>query len=529
MVMGTNALRHEGTTGNLLDMKLKLRPYQRVGIYLINKFNGRVLLADEQGLGKTIQVLEWLRRNPANRPAIIVCPASVKYVWEDQAREHCGLRTTVCQGQKPPKKKALLHTNSIYIINYDILIDWCRYLRTLHPSVVVFDEVQRIKNRSKKIARTRAAQLLCSPMRRMPLKSLELIENKTFEEDAWVSFKDVDGTKVDGFIKSVNHKKEYATIRIQIPHIMGLSGTPLTNRPSELWSCLNLIWPQYFPAFWTFAQDYCEPEMTPYGWKFSGASNLGKLHRVLKRIGMIRRRKKDVAKDLPTKQVTVVPMDINNHKEYKEAVNDFINWLSRKDTAKAERASRAKKITQMAYLKRLAAKGKLKSVLNWIDCFLEESDSKLVLGCMHHEVVDIIYDKYKKISVKFTGKTPPKHRRQAVMEFRKNPQRRLFIGQIHAAGTGVDGLQEVAHTSVVVELPWDPGTLSQFFDRIHRIGQNQNVNIYIPVAKGTLEERLCQIIQEKQDNLTNILDGKEETSMRFDIYDQLEKEILKGK
>ena len=146
------------------------------------------------------------------------------------------------------------------------------------------------------------------------------------------------------------------------------------------------------------------------------------------------------------------------------------------------------------------------------------------------QYIDSLYSKYSNTSVKFSGKTPTAKRRSVINEFRKNPKRRIFIGQIKAAGTGVDSLQEVSNTSAVIELPWDPGTLSQFFDRIHRLGQSKNVTIYIIIAKNTIEERLCRIIQEKQDNLTKILDGKEKLkSLRYNIYDQLERELLKGK
>lgn len=506
---------------------MKLRPYQRVGIHLIKKFDGRVLLADDQGLGKTVQVLEWLRRNPKKRPVIIVCPASVKYVWEEQARDHCNLRTVVCYGQKPPKKKTTfgLKTNNILIINYDILIDWCRYLRDLCPQVVVFDEVHKLKNRGT--LRTRAARLLCSPIRKTKLCNIRILDGgKNIKKETWVSFEDENDREIEGFVTNISNKT--ITIKTQIPHLMGLSGTPLINRPKELWSTLNLIWPLHFPAYLPFAWDFCDPSFEYGRWTYNGASNLKKLNRILTRVGMIRRLKKDVAKDLPKKQVIVVPVDIDNRKEYNEAKNDFINWLSRKDAAKAERASRAKKITQMNYLRQIASVGKLKSVKEWIDNFFEESDNKLVLGCWHQKVINNLYKKYSKTSVVFTGKTPSNKRQYAIMEFCNNPKRRLFIGQIQAAGTGVDGLQKVSHTTGIVELPWEPGTLSQFFDRIHRIGQTKNVFIYIFVAKDTLEEKLCEIIQTKQKTLTKILDGKKmgkDTSL--DIYKLMEKELLK--
>jgi SNF2 family DNA or RNA helicase len=512
-------------------MTTKLYTYQKEGIALIEKFDGRVLLADEQGLGKTVQALEYLRRHPKIRPAVIVCPASVKYVWEDQAKQHCGLRVSVCQGQKPPKK-GLLRDAKIFVINYDILLYWANYLRNLRPQIVICDEIHMIKSRG--IARTRAVRKLCSPIRRVPVDAIAMADThdvppkgRGFREDDQVEFMDKDGQTVTGFVTSLANG--IATIKTQIPHLMGLSGTPLTNRPEELWTTLNLIWPQFFPAFTPYAWEFCEPEMTPYGWKYHGAANLNVLHKRLKRIGMIRRLKRDVLKDLPGKRRIVVPLDIDNRKDYDKALNDFINWLTTKDAAKAKRAKHAEKLVQMAYLRRLAAEGKIKSVCDWIDSFLEEADDKLVVGCLHHSVIDKLHERYKKISVTFTGKTSAKGKRAAIMEFRKDPRKRIILGQIKAIGTGVDGLQSTASTSLVVEYPWDPATLSQFDDRIHRIGQMRNVTIYYAVAKDTIEERLCQIIQDKQDVLTRTLDGEKDLDrMKIDIYDMLEREILKG-
>lgn len=515
-------------------MTTKLYPYQEEGVRLIEKFGGHALLADEMGLGKTIQVLIYLKRHPEIRPAIIVCPASVKYVWADQALQHCGLRTSVCNGQRPPRQGELFQPNGIFVINYDILLYWSRYLRNLYPRMVVLDEVHYIKSRSggkHQIQRVNGTRLLCSPLRHVPLQNLipqEHLKSRGLRNDDWVTFDDKDDYKSSGIISSVNDAG-VATVKTIIPHLMGLSGTPLTNRPEELWTTLNLIWPQYFPAFTPYAWEFCEPEMTPYGWKYSGAANLDVLHKRLKRIGMIRRLKRDVLKDLPTKRRIVVPLDIDNRTEYNKALNDFLNWLYSKDAAKAKRAKKAERLVQMAYLRRLAAEGKIKAVQDWIDSFLEEADDKLVVGALHHSVIDSLHRHYRKISVTFTGKTPTKKRRAALLEFRKDNTKRIIFGQIKAIGTGVDGLQEASYTSAVIELPWDPGTMSQFDDRIHRIGQKKNVTIYYLVARDTIEEKLCHIIQDKQDILTRTLDGEQDLErMKIDIWDQLERELLKG-
>jgi SNF2 family DNA or RNA helicase len=508
----------------------QLYPFQEKGVRLLERFEGRALLADEMGLGKTIQALMYLKQHPKARPAIVVCPASVKWVWQDQARQHCGLRTTVCSGMKAPKK-GMLPQDSIFIINYDILLPWSIYLRDLHPKIVILDECHAIKSRG--IWRTKAVRKLCSPIRRVSVDGIAMANThdvppneREFREDDRVEFIDRDGQTVNGFITTIADR--IATIKTQIPHLIALSGTPLTNRPAELWSVLNLIWPKEFPAFTPFAWEYCEPEMIYGHWQFKGAANLDKLHRKLKHLGMIRRLKQDVLKDLPAKQRFVIPMDIDNRDEYEEAKNDVVRWLRKTSISKALRASKAKKMVQMAYLRRIAAKGKIPEIIEWIDNFLEESDTKLVVAALHHEVIDALHDHYKHISVTFTGKTSPNGRRTILQAFQKNPSIRIIIGQIKAIGTGVDGLQHTSNTTAVIELPWDPGTLSQLDDRIHRIGQKKAVSIYYLVAKDTLEENLCQIIQKKQDVLTQTLDGGNlQNQMKLDIYDLLERELLK--
>ena len=498
-------------------MSTKLFPFQQRGVNLLDAYNGRALLADEQGLGKTIISLKYLQNHPEIRPAVIVCPASVKYVWEDQAKLHCNLRTLVCSGRKTPKD-GLRNKDSIFVINYDILSYWTTWLRDIHPQIVIFDECSRLKSRGAK--RTKAARLLCSPIKRVAVKDLDM-----FGKNKLVIIKH---NKVKGIISSINQDK-IATVKTQIPHLIGLSGTPLTNRPSELWSILNLIWPVEFPAFTPYAWDYCSPQITPYGWKYTGATNLNKLHAILKDLGMIRRLKKDVLKELPDKIIQVIPLEMNNIQVYKKVLGDFINWLSRIDKEKARRASKAEKITQLAYLRRTAAEGKLNNLYDWIDSFLEESDDKLVLGCIHHSIIDAIYNRYRNISLTLTGKTPPHKRRSTVQMFRTSRNKRIFIGQIYAMGLGLDGLQHVSHTSGIVEIPWDPGTLSQFMDRIHRIGQTKGVSINFFVARGSIEEKLCDIIQTKQKVLNKILDGKASVaSTNIDIFDQLT-EMIEGK
>ena len=451
-------------------LKTKLKKYQKTAVRKIQHFHGRALLADEMGLGKTLEALKWLEQNPELRPAVVVCPASLKWVWETEARMHLRMRSEILNGQKPPKR-GFIGKHPLIIINYEILQYWLEYLQKLNPQVLLLDECHYIKN--LRAYRTKAVRKLAKG----------------------------------------------------IPHVIGIGGTPLTNRPSELWPILNLIRPDHFGSLWTYRWRYCNPVRKPWGWGYKGANNLKELHRKLNSLMMIRRLKKDVLSELPDKTRQIIPMDIDNRNEYQEALDNFITWLTRKSTSKAERAKRAERLVQMGYLKRLSAELKINKVLQWINDFLEESDGKLVLGVIHKDIIQQLYKKYKRISVVVDGSVSGKKRKLAIQTFQRNKSIRLFIGSIQAAGLGVT--LTAASTVAFLEMPWTPAEVIQFEDRIHRIGQKKAVMIYYLIAKDTIEEKLCELLQKKQAILSATLDGKEKIN-RLEIFTELQKELLKG-
>ena len=446
------------------NLQTGLYKYQLEDVLSIDRLNGRVLLASEMGIGKTIEALCYLQLNPTRQPIIVVCPASLKWVWQTQAHQHVNMRSEVLNGTKPPGGQ-ITNRCPLLIINYEILQYWLPYLRLLCPKVLIIDECHYIKTYRTK--RTKAVRALAK----------------------------------------------------SIPHVIAISGTPLTNRPSELWTTLNMLYPQIYPSFFSFAFRYCKPKKLPWGWVYKGAANLGELHRNLKDTMMIRRLKRDVLKELPDKARYVVPLEAENMHEYQRAVTDFITWLSRQSPAKARRARKAEKLVQMGYLKRLAAQLKTKPVLEWIDNFLEESDSKLVLYCIHKNIIDTLYNKYRKISAVVDGSITGRRRMMAVHTFQNDKRIRLFIGNIRAAGVGFT--LTAADTLAFVELDFVPGNHTQAEDRIHRIGQKNVASIYYLIAKDTIEENLCQLIQRKQKVLDATLDGGR-VADEFDVFDKLE-------
>lgn len=455
-------------------LKKDLYPFQKKGVAFIEERGGKALVADEMGLGKTIQALAWLQLHPELRPAVIIVPASLKLNWNKEIKETItkNCKTLILNG----KNTHPIDTNTnIIIINYDILFEkkvekfenpkakkkkakidpnkgWLKELMRIRPKVLILDECHLIKNNTA--LRTEAVKILAKG----------------------------------------------------IPHILGLSGTPIVSRPAELYNAIKLINPYLFPSWWKFAHRYCGARHNGFGWDFSGASNTDELHEKLTKSIMIRRLKRDVLSDLPDKIRSFVPMEISNDKEYEEAEQNLIDWLRKNQgEEKAERADNAETLVRIEVLKQLAVKGKLKRVIEWIKDFVE-SDGKLVVFATHKNVIDSIYESFKKTAVKVDGSVSGTNRQEAVEEFQNNSKIRLFVGNIKAAGVGIT--LTAASSVAFIELPWTPGELDQAEDRCHRIGQKDSVNIYYLLAQGTIEEEIAYLLDSKRKILDSILDGK---------------------
>ena len=451
---------------------IKLFPYQKEGVIAIENFGGRVLLSDSMGMGKTIQVLVALRRNPSWLPALIVCPSSVKYNWEIEAHR-LGMQSSICEGEKPPiyNGRDFNTLSPLTIINYDILKHWVKYLKKLKLKSIVLDEGQYLGN--PRAQRTRAAR--------------ELSQRSS--------------------------------------QVMVLSGTPLTNRPAELWSLLNILWPDQFESFWSYAQDHCNPKYRPWGWDFSGSSNLPQLHDRLRQLGMIRRRKEDVLKDLPDKIRRIVPCQLSDEKEYKEASTDFLSWLRKNYGHKVGTVSKVEKLARVGYLLRLIAKLKLRSVVDWANRFLEETDEKLILFAVHKKCIDVLERRIHAQSVTVDGSVTGRKRQVAVDQFQNDKKTRVFIGNIKAAGVGIT--LTAASEVGFVEFWWNPGTHAQAEDRPHRIGQKKTVWANYFVATGTIEHDLCKLLQKRQAVISTVLDGG---TMQTDLnlWDELVQVLEQG-
>lgn len=447
-------------------MKLTPMEYQKQGVRAIRDFGGRALLADEMGLGKTLQALWYMQKADAF-PAVIVCPASLKYNWQKEAAK-IGIQADVAEGKQGWKRlQDVMNPDwmKVLIINYDILEAWNDVIiKKLKPKLVVLDECHYVQSRTAK--RTKAAK----------------------------------------------------TLARKCDKIVAISGTPLTNRPSELWSVLNMIRPDEYPAFSAYAHRYCKPKRTPWGWDYSGSQNLQELHYKLSKGCMVRRMKADVLTDLPSKQVGVHVLPMSNPKEYAAASEDFIEWLKEQDPKKVKKAQKAMAMVRIGALKRLAAELKTKAMLEYFDNVLAETDDKIVISACHRTMIDTLMTHFGSAAVKVDGSLDAAARDKSVEAFQGRKSVRVFVGQLQAAGVG---LTLTASSRVYfAELGWRPGDHRQMEDRVHRIGQQSTCTATYLVASGTIEEDLCKILQDKAGVVSAVLEGNDDPGDAA-IYDQL--------
>ena len=291
-----------------------------------------------------------------------------------------------------------------------------------------------------------------------------------------------------------------------LDHVIALSGTPILNRPIEVRKAIKLIDPTLVPNDWYFVMRYCNARHDGFGWDMSGSSNTEELHQILSTSIMIRRLKTDVLSDLPDKIRSFIPIELTNRDRYTEAERNFIKFIKEtKGEEAARKAKAAEHLVKVEALKQVAVQGKLKTAITWIQDFLE-IERKLVVFSMHTDVIERLLEEFPGIAVRYDGKMSGIEKDRAIGQFQTDPSIRLFIGNIKAAGVGIN--LTASNSVAFLELPWTPADLDQCEDRCHRIGQRDVVRVYYLLAEGTIEERIARMIDGKRKVLDAIMDGK---------------------
>jgi SWI/SNF-related matrix-associated actin-dependent regulator 1 of chromatin subfamily A len=305
-----------------------------------------------------------------------------------------------------------------------------------------------------------------------------------------------------------------------------LTGTPIENYPKEIWPLAATICPAKFGNWWAFAKRYCGLHQESHNdhkvWVSTGNSHLSELQQRLRASFMVRRLKHDVLKELPPKRRQLVilgdqEIDWSQHPEFRRwkalYERDYEAALARIEAAKTlEEYKRAVKaldafvgiaFTEMSEFRHKTALAKLPLCLRYIDDLLANGLDNVVIFAHHKDVLEKIYAHYKEDAVLLYGGTPMEERGKIVLEYQNGPKR-VFVGGLKAAGTGITLTK--ASTVIFIEIDWVPATLSQAEDRLCRIGQQRMVHVIHLVLNNTLDVNMSQKVIAKQDVIDKALD-----------------------
>jgi SWI/SNF-related matrix-associated actin-dependent regulator 1 of chromatin subfamily A len=396
------------------------------------------LLADEMGTGKTIQVAGFINLT-APRKVLIVAPASMKIIWTLELRKwlvDTQIPIVILKGQTKPLD---LPSEGVWIINYELLGKFRPEIMARPLDLLVLDEAHYIKARSSR--RTKLAHLFSRCAKRKVL----------------------------------------------------LTGTPLLNRPAELWSLLHFLAPNDWPNFYAFANYYCAPLRADWGWDFTGSSNSAELNARLRSGLMMRRLKRDVLAQLPPLTRALVPLSVSGNQALNEAISaagyDPFNLppdLSGSDIP----------FDCVARIRHELGQLKARPAIEFVREQMEGYESKLVVFA-HHLIVLTQIAAALPGAVLVTGETPVADRLAAIERFTSDPATRFFVASIHAMGVGVT--LSAAAQAIFVEQDWTPAILRPAEDRLHRIGQESPVLIQYLVVPGSIDVNIMRTVIAKME------------------------------
>jgi SWI/SNF-related matrix-associated actin-dependent regulator 1 of chromatin subfamily A len=461
-------------------------PFQKAGIRFAMDKTG-CLIGDEQGLGKTIQCLGVINAVPEIHRVLIITKASLKFNWWRECRKWLVRPMTVgiADGDCFP-------STDVVIINFDLLHKYPDKLSYFWDLVAV-DEFQNCKNR------------------------------KTRRAKALIGYRPSKKEIVNGAVP---------TSGIPAKRRLALSGTPMENRPEELWTALNFLDAKTWSSFWSYAVKYCGARNDGFGFKTDGASNLDLLQRTLRSTLMIRRLKKDVLKELPPKTRMLVELEVDGasaalkaeRETWARHEDDLARMQAEMELAKASdndaafksaverfRSEATVAFTEIARVRHETALAKLPGVIAAIKEEIEDGARKILIFAHHKDMLRGMHAEFEMDAVLVTGETPLPERDSSVQRFMTDPSCTLFFGSIRACGEGLN--LQAATLVCFAEEDWNPSKLSQCEDRAHRIGQKDNVLVKHWLLADSLDARMIGTIMDKQKIIDAALDDEKAAVM----------------
>ncbi len=442
-----------------------LLPFQQEDVDYLG-LQPSVLVANSMGTGKTWEALErdlWIREKEGDGRTLIVAPLSTHSSWEEHILDLTELGYYVIDPKD--RDQFINHTKidcAIFVLHFEALRLMPELAKIKWQHIIV-DECQKIKNR--KAQQTKALK------------------------------------------------------KIKAPYKTAMSGTPMVNRPDELWSVLNWLYPKTYTSYWRFYRDHVDFDVTPQGYHIIRGPRKPKALRREITPFTVRRLKEDVLPQLPEKYYTKLEVVLHpqQRRAYDKMRKDMIAWVgSHEDRPLVAPAV----IAQLMRLQQLASasvdvvngsvelrepSAKLDALLDLLDAANGGSSDPIVVFSAFSRMIRLVAEKLSSVGVThrvLTGDTPQSLRGSIIKDFQAGKVK-VLLATIATGGTGIT--LHRANKVCFLDRSWSPAENQQAEDRLHRIGQRSAVQVIDIMAKGTIDQGKNQKLELKADWIRKIL------------------------
>lgn len=431
--------------------KTLLRTYQQQGIqwlYDLKNMNLNGILADDMGLGKTLQVLVFYEQYVSKeKPSLIVCPSSLMYNWMSEIEKFKIDVDAVCvTGTQDVRKDIIKENHELYITTYDYLRRDVELYMSMEFEYIVLDEAQFIKNPKTKNAQS---------------------------------------------VKSLKSR-----------HRLALTGTPIENGLSELWSIFDFLLPGYLYSLNYFTKNFEKPI------QMGDDKRQAQLQKLVSPF-ILRRTKKQVLKDLPDKVEKDLWLNFSPEEKQLYLANLAQVNKQLQQQLELEQVDSILILAMMTRLRQICCEPrmlyenytgestKFKMCLDLIET-LKENDKKVLLFSSFTSIFDSFIEEFDRRGIKYhmiTGAVDKKKRKEEVDAFQSDDSN-VFLISLKAGGTGLNLTK--AQAVIHFDPWWNVSAQNQATDRAYRIGQTKNVLVYQLLMKNTIEEKIYEMQKRKK-------------------------------
>lgn len=467
------------------DSKI-LRDYQKEGVkwlYTLYKCDLGGILADEMGLGKSLQTICFIKqvlKEKPNAKIMIVCPTSLVYNWKKEFDKFAPKLKYVTVAENKKKRMEVIKNidkYNIFITSYGLVRNDNDEYEKIDFEVCVIDEAQTIKNYQA------------------------------------------------GMTKEVKKIKSRTKI--------ALTGTPLENSVLELWSIFDFIMPGYLNSIIKFKENYGISDVDD-----ESLSKLKNLNYQIKPF-ILRRKKKDVSKELPDKIENNIYLELPDFqkalylKTLKETEKEMEELIQTEGYSKA----RFKILQLLMKLRQICIDPsvlyedynkesiKIEKLLEIVKSYISEGHKILIFSSFKRVLdrVKVMFDKEDITNYTITGEVKSKDRMDLVEKFNQD-NTNCFLITLKAGGTGLN----LTSADIVIHLDiwWNPQVENQATDRTHRIGQKNKVTVIKLITKGTIEERIIELQNKKKVLSDNLIEGKNNSETLSSLSEKELKQLL---